>query len=253
MKLKEIKHGVPQIVSNLHSLCIPIANGDEGTPVEQKDYSTSSGKTRVYFKDLERNLIRHISESDAVFGCVAWFTSEPIIKALSCKDVQIVVQKEDFLRPDNDIARDGWPQRLRSLYGSLHCRNVRGYEMPNIMWSGLSFGWAGTSPDPVRCVGNNNSAKSTAFPRSHHNFVVFCKFTKVDINDEVYDVILPYGVWTGSYNFTKNAGRSFENALYIEDQTIVDAYMAEYAQIFSLSEPLDWTSEWSVPEYRIGT
>jgi phosphatidylserine/phosphatidylglycerophosphate/cardiolipin synthase-like enzyme len=75
----------------------------------------------------------------------------------------------------------------------------------------------------------------------------------VGVDGEIYNKVCPYAVWTGSYNFTKNAGMSFENALYIEDQPIVDAYMAEYAQIFSLSEPLDWTSEWSVPEYRIGT
>jgi hypothetical protein len=121
----EVGHGLPQKVSSLHSLCVPIAYGDPGVPVKQKDHSTSSGKTRVYFKDLEKSLIQHISESDVVFGCVAWLTSEPIIKAMSHKDVQIIVQKEDFLRPDDKDGFGGWPRHLRSLYGSLKCKNAR--------------------------------------------------------------------------------------------------------------------------------
>lgn len=236
------RRGIPQRVDSLHSLRVP---ADCGSPLEQKDHSTSSAVTKVYFKDLENKLIHHILNSDAVFGCVAWLTSEPIINALSKKDVQIVVQKEDFLRPDSDGDPDGWPRRLRSLYDKLKCKNVHGYNMPGVMWSGLSFGWSGANPNPVRCVGNHNSTKSPAFPRSHHKFVVFCRIESEEVR--------PYAVWTGSYNFTKNASASFENALYIEDLTIVNAYVAEYAQIFSLSEPLDWTNEWSAPEYRIGT
>ena len=34
---------------------------------------------------------------------------------------------------------------------------------------------------------------------------------------------------------------------------IVQAYYQEWGQVFALSEPLDWESEWVEPEYRIGT
>jgi hypothetical protein len=70
---------------------------------------------------------------------------------------------------------------------------------------------------------------------------------------DVRPTVEPYGVWTGSFNFTKSSVASFENAVYIEDSKIAYAYAHEFAQIFALSEPLDWTTSWSAPEYRIGT
>lgn len=60
-------------------------------------------------------------------------------------------------------------------------------------------------------------------------------------------------VWTGSYNFTQNAERSWENAVIIRDPVIADAYLREWAQLYSLSEPLDWKSPYVAPEWRIGT
>ncbi|MGG6325682.1 hypothetical protein ACQ5UC_18795 [Vibrio cholerae] len=61
----------------------------------------SSNGINVYFRDLEKHLISHINKADLVVGAVAWLTSESILDALaSVKNVQIVVQKEDFLRPD---------------------------------------------------------------------------------------------------------------------------------------------------------
>jgi len=46
---------------------------------------------------------------------------------------------------------------------------------------------------------------------------------------------------------------SLENALYITDETIARAYYREYGQIYAISEPLDWESDWCFPTYRIGT
>ncbi|MNJ81293.1 hypothetical protein D3C77_800280 [compost metagenome] len=60
-------------------------------------------------------------------------------------------------------------------------------------------------------------------------------------------------MWTGSFNFTKNATLSLENALFITDPKIVNAYFEEYGQIAAMSEELDWTSEWVAPVWRIGT
>ena len=54
-----------------------------------EDYSTvgSDGKTLVFFKNLEESLIRLIRQADIVLGCVAWVTSELILKALAEKRV----------------------------------------------------------------------------------------------------------------------------------------------------------------------
>ena len=106
--------------------------------------------------------------------------------------------------------------------------------------------------DPIRCVGNHNSDKKPAFPRMHNKFIIFC--VKIpssgDFEENNY---FKYAVWTGSFNFTKNASNSFENALYVTDQNIVNAYFEEYGQIAALSEPLNWEHDWIEPEFRIGT
>lgn len=34
---------------------------------------------------------------------------------------------------------------------------------------------------------------------------------------------------------------------------ILEAYYKEFQQIYALSEPLDWETEWAAPELRIGT
>ena len=84
----------------------------------------------------------------------------------------------------------------------------------------------------------------------HNKFLVFCKW-KRGING--CRVVVPESVWTGSFNFTYNAGNSFENAILINNKEIAMAYFKEYAQIAALSEPLEWESEWMAPEWRIGS
>lgn len=107
--------------------------------------------------------------------------------------------------------------------------------------------------NPVSCVGNINNAKVAAFPRMHNKFLIFAK--RNNNSELTYDEksIIPYAVWTGSYNITKNASMSFENALYITDLKIVNAFYKEFAQIIALSESLDWFKDWVEPQWRIGT
>ena len=210
----------------------------------------TTGNTTVYFRDLESHLISHINNADAVIGCVAWLTSKTIIEALSHKNpVSLVVQKEDFLRPDIG-SRDGWATELRRRYDKLRCTWGR-FSMPGIV-SWLST-FSDPSIQPIRCVGNHNRDKNPAFPRMHHKFIVLCR-TVVSKEDEDTEFHLePYAVWTGSFNFTENGTRSLENALLITEKDIIDAYVDEWARIVSLSESLDWESEWMTPEWRIGT
>jgi len=248
------------------------------------DFSTASNGVSVYFKNLEGHLIEHIKKADVVLGCVAWLTSEPILRALKGKQVAIVVQKEDFLRPDRDVNR--WRQKLQGLYGDLRSDMLR-HDIPGVAELCERAGEDGLSThredncddsDAIRCVGNHNADKSPAFPRSHHKFVVFGKYVPVfqaqDSAETVYPswgnpherdeetpgyppskvrVLQLYGVWTGSFNFTANASASFENAVYLEDKAVVHAFTQEFAQIFTMSEPLDWESQWSEPEWRIGS
>ena len=87
------------------------------------------------------------------------------------------------------------------------------------------------------------------FPRMHNKFLAFCDANLT--GDEMR--LVPRAVWTGSFNMTRNATRSFENAVVLTDPDIVAAYYREWEQILSLSEPLDWTSHWCEPEWRIGS
>ena len=119
---------------------------------------------------------------------------------------------------------------------------------------------------PVRCVGNYNSDKKPAMPRMHNKFLIFCsaeverllipadsEYSSGPPFEEEFVRFVPYAVWTGSFNLTFNAANSLENAVYITNEDVVDAYFKEWQQILALSEPLDWTKAWVEPEWRIGT
>ncbi len=102
---------------------------------------------------------------------------------------------------------------------------------------------------PIRCVGNHNKDKNSAFRRMHNKFLVFGDYV-----EEKSGIELKLNeVWTGSYNFTTNAINSFENVVVIRSSEIAWAYYNEFCQMFALSEPLDWESDWCEPEFRIGT
>ena len=66
----------------------------------------------------------------------------------------------------------------------------------------------------------------------HHKFLIF-----LDKN------LNPYGIWTGSYNFTNNANNSLDNGLFITDTNIINGYINEFEQIIFLSEKLNWESD----------
>jgi hypothetical protein len=214
------------------------------------------------FKDLDKRLIQLIHEfkDGVIVGCVAWLTHEKILLELSnCKNVQIIVQKEDFLRPDINFGNNKtWWWELRMLYESLECEVLR------CRFGGIMehLSWADQQPvDPIRCVGNYNEAKLPVFPRSHHKFLVFCEKDAIETNltnnTETVTHFSPKAIWTGSFNLTRNATMSLENAIILRDNSgeneIINSYLNVYRQVFSISEPLDWEHIWCEPEYRIGT
>jgi hypothetical protein len=75
---------------------------DDHSYEKQTDNSVVGEKISVYFKNQIEHLIKYIEKADVVIGCVAWLTNTQILEAFKkvphgCK---IIVQKEDFLRPD---------------------------------------------------------------------------------------------------------------------------------------------------------
>ena len=216
--------------------------------IVNRDNSTSStdGQVQVYFRNLSNALISEIKKADVVLGCVAWLTDFLIIDALRERDVAIVVQKEDFLRPDLGASSD-WKKHLHARYDTLSC-NIQRLSFNNMIGS-LSVCYDPTI-QPIRCVGNYNRDKAPAFPRMHNKFMIFAKLNE---NEDSWPTVVPYAVWTGSFNMTLNAQRSLENAILLKDPILVNAYFEEFGQIFAISEQLDWSSDWIAPELRIGT
>lgn len=241
---------------NLHDLSIVV---DSGPSQLLDDYSTKTTSphfdtVEVVFRNQESRLLDIVKsfENGAIFGCVAWLTSTPILQALGkCKNVQVIVQKEDFLRPDIDTGNiDKWKSELWSLYSKIKCEMDRhDFREPicNLSVCG------DPTVDGIRCVGNHNLDRKPAFPRAHHKFLVFCNIVKTKKRTSY----VPVALWTGSFNLTKNATNSFENVLFFTDESgnneIINAFLNEHHQIFALSETLKWSNVWAAPEFRLGT
>ncbi|MBW4621498.1 MAG: hypothetical protein KME17_19325 [Cyanosarcina radialis HA8281-LM2] len=251
---------------NLNNWIIADGSHDEESEkakrfAQPNNVTSSDAKISVYFRNIEDELICKINEYPIVVGCVAWLTNERILKALSSKKrVSVIIQKEDFLRPDSG----NWSGRkLREMYASLppgpSCCYATGEMWGNLLAS-LNSNW-GWESEPVRWLGNFNTEKNPAFPRMHNKFLIFCDICEIIGNDSSFDEghieIVPRAVWTGSFNLTDNATRSLENAMYIKDLEIVNAYYTEWQYIFALSESITnefWNFAWEPPDYfRIGT
>lgn len=229
---------------------------DDNTLTEQTDNSRSvdNVKTSIYFRNQKQKLLELIENHDWIVGCVAWLTDFDLLRALSRKHVAIVVQKEDFLRPDSETPPYKWPASLQAAYAKL--REFYRFELPKLRL--LNYN-GDTLTEAIRCMGNYNEDAESAFPRMHNKFLVFgtggnserAEYYNADDDDDVFPKFT--SVWTGSCNLSKTSGQSLENAVLLESEKVAAAYYNEFAQIFTLSEPLNWQHVWCAPEYRIGT
>jgi hypothetical protein len=221
--------------------------------------ASSSATVKCFFRDLDSELVKLINQSYGVVGCVAWLTHPDVLQALAEKElVSIIVQKEDFLRPDTE---DWSAQKLRSMYGGLksNLSDFHRVVFPNVNYC------SGISSDPIRILGNVNSDKLPAFPRMHHKFLVFCEggedyvYNSKDCTPDsicgVEPYLYPLAVWTGSFNITKNAGMSLENAVLITGSEAVNQYFNEWRRVWMLSHSIDnWHLDpWEPSEHRIGS
>ena len=67
---------------------------------------SSGGEIECYFRDLETHLNKKIKQYPVIVGCVAWLSNELLLKTLATrKAVSIIIQKEDFIRPDSNDNR----------------------------------------------------------------------------------------------------------------------------------------------------
>jgi len=210
---------------------------------EQNDYSIINGKldVEVCFKEIEDFIISKIEKHSYIVGCVAWLTNKNILKALSKKsNVSIIVQEEDFLRPDSsfDGHKTNWKNKIRCLYDNLPKRCIYLMDL-----SGESINVAGDQGEiigGIRRLGKLNTEKSPAFPRMHNKFIV-C-YDGGGLSDG--GKILNGEVLTGSFNFSENSNNSLENVVCLKDPDIVDAFIKQYTEICLMSVELDWNGDW---------
>jgi hypothetical protein len=222
-----------------------------GPTVPQDDYSKTvlnPAAVEVVFRDHKQRLREFIASHDVLLGAVAWLTDEDILHDLAAKRTSILVQKEDFLRPD----LKGSMESRRAAYGALYC-GLYGAELPG-RFREIQYSEA-FEVAPIRCVGNSNKAGRKSSPRMHNKFLIGCEyFEQLGVEKWAeHNLVLPKAVWTGSFNFTYNAQASFENAVIIPDKRVALSYCEEWSQIYLFSEDLNWSEEWVSPDYWIGT
>jgi len=221
-------------------------DGNYPHPIRMLKAVSSDGKIEAVFGDLEQKLVEEIQQAQVVTGAMAWLTNGAVLRALAgCDTVSIIVNKEDFLRPDKGNATNA---RTRFLYGKIPKNSRYQWRQSRILSSSGE-----PTFDAVRCVGMADS-RAKILPRLHHKFLVFSRWPEgLTDADRWRTPPSPYAVWTGSFNATENATRSLENAVIIRDPEIAKAYENEWGHALRWSEPLDWETPYAEPEWRIGT
>jgi hypothetical protein len=217
-------------------------NDDSHTgKINQTDFScTGDNKDiEVYFKNIENIICEKIKKHKYIVGCVAWLTNKKILTELSKndKEVLIIVQDEDFLRPDTYF--DGNKERFKKTILTYY-NKIKGHDKC------ISLGDLGISthrfPDcGIRRCGFINKNKLPAFPRMHNKFIVLGNDNEHG-NPDFTEVI------TGSFNYTENSTNSLENIICVKDNKIVQSYYAQFGEIALISVELDWEGDWNPDE-----
>ena len=240
----------------------------DGYP-EQRDNGRVSGQVEAIFRDHRGRLVRLFQEAQEAglvcVGAVAWLTDPTILDAMATLPTSVLVQKEDFLRPDLVASNDGgrWKKHLRAQYDAVGRSNRHSdlfirQNCPDPLGALTLLGDQDIAG--VRCVGfpNNRGAAGVRQPLMHNKFLVFVELrdfseNQDDENGQPEPLWEPRMVWTGSCNLTRQSHRSRENTVIIRDPAIASAYLHEWADLMSLSEPLDWDSQWVAPQWHEGS
>lgn len=230
------------------------------------DYSATFAElknVRVIFRNLKPSLIQILNKWSAVIGCVAWMTDFDVLDAMKAKSLGLLIQKEDFLRPelDKNLGDKRWISTLRGKYDrmsayGIHYRSTYDfiYLHFNTVIGSIEIATGREALGETLCFGIPGRDHLSR-PNMHDKFLVFGVVEEVVVDDEGYtrSEFKPKAVWTGSFNLSKNASRSIDNAVYIEDERIAQVYYNEWAGLYLYGERLDWTSTWVKQQFSLGT
>jgi len=226
----------------------------------------------LYDTNIKDHLIEKILKfkDGFIFGCVAWLNDHDILNALAeCSNVQILIQKDHKIkiqRYDLGAEFGDTNKPVQMLYKKLRFSNSR-FRCHHDM-SFLNMNSNGII-DPIRTVGVEKIEQKSwqkyknSKPLMHHKFLVFCKKNEKrrtyggDTATE-NDLYIAVGLWNGSFNFTKNASKSFENATYFQkndgSSEMINGCLKTHHDLFTISESLAWGEEYGVhPDYKIGS
>lgn len=203
------------------------------------DHSIASANVEVFFRDLKDRLLEQISYADMVIGAVAWITDLDILAALAQKETLLVVQKEDFLRPDlKSTLTASDKATLHQAYDAL--KPFDGRKVPVGPFDQALYPEKLAHLAPVRSFGYCVPTQMYRVPKMHNKFLAFLQ------HDES-DTYQPTSVWTGSLNFTAMSLNSLENAIVVRDPKIAEAFICEAQIIYIKGDPLNWESDWINP------
>jgi len=176
------------------------------------DHPLESDLVCCYFRDLESRLVTFIEQSPSVVICMAWVTSQPVVKALVDRPCVLILQNESWLNKKGGLAK-----KTRDMYASL--RNSK----DKVLLFNFEQKTRGKAiKKDIRVAGMISHPQNM-----HHKFAV-----RLDEEGK------PLAVWTGSFNPTTNGNQSIENALVLHNEEAARAYLDEFLQVYGISKPL---------------
>lgn len=168
------------------------------------DHHFTEKNYECYFRDLETHLISFIEASECVVMCMAWLTSQKVLKSLSERPSVLILRNESWLNKKGGLAK-----KTREMYGKMRSSKKT-----------LSVAGKTIEEDLLVCG-------LISHPQNmHHKFAVRLEKGK------------PVSVWTGSFNPTKNGNESIENAIVIHNEQIASSYFQEFMCVRAISKPL---------------
>lgn len=196
----------------------------------------------VHFKNIREVLFYHLAHCSYVIGCVAWITDFSVINAMSqLKGATLIVQAESMFKIKT---RDSFKTNLKRKYQTIKqfpwATFAKATRMPHFqsLWEEMKTTgeiqeqlWTTLGQDPmaIRTCGQiqraGHEGQNPDEPSMmHHKYLVF-----MDDNGKTL------AVWTGSFNFTKNASKSLENVQIIYNKKVADAYLRNFLSLLPTS------------------
>ena len=237
-------------------------------PPEPHSHGYVPGDVEVVLRGIKGRFVQLLDEARRdrlVCSGVFYRLTEPdILEHLATLPSSIVVQKENVWRTTGDPkAQPGWRLLLRGDYDAI-AGSGEGNPLFQRQHCPSPLGDVGLLGDQtisgIRCFGLANDGgadEKSPVPILHHKFMVFSELTDAG-EPEPGDVTNPPGnviwrpriLWTGSYNPTRAAARSLENAVIIRNRGVAAQFLLAWAKIMAISEPLDWTGHGLNPQWN---